>query len=54
MPPRRPRRRRLFRGNTSQALGVLHALRDGRFWQQADPPVPTGEAYDLVVVGGPG
>ncbi|MFC3547805.1 NAD(P)-binding protein [Nonomuraea ferruginea] len=40
-----------FRGNTSQALGVLHALRDGRFWQQADPPVPTGEAYDLVVVG---
>lgn len=40
-----------FRGNTSQALGVLHALRDGRFWQQADPPEPTGERYDLVVVG---
>ncbi|MFG1947447.1 NAD(P)-binding protein [Nonomuraea sp. NPDC048826] len=40
-----------FRGGTSQALSVLHALRDGRFWQHADPPVPTGETYDLVVVG---
>ncbi|MDA0631815.1 NAD(P)-binding protein [Nonomuraea sp. MCN248] len=40
-----------FHGGTSQALSVLHALRDGRFWQHADPPVPTGESYDLVVVG---
>ncbi|MEW9554614.1 FAD-dependent oxidoreductase [Nonomuraea sp. NPDC050783] len=29
-----------------------HALRDGRFWQYAGPPEPTGERYDLVVVGG--
>src|SRR5690606_6493597 len=40
-----------FLGNTSQALSVLHALRDERFWQYAGPPVATGEIYDLVVVG---
>ncbi|MGW0807237.1 FAD-dependent oxidoreductase [Nonomuraea sp. NPDC002799] len=40
------------RGGTAAALGVPHALRDGRFWQHAGPPVPTGERYDLVVVGG--
>ncbi|MFC4013966.1 hypothetical protein ACFOY2_42545 [Nonomuraea purpurea] len=40
------------RGGTAQALSVPHALRDGRFWRHAGPPVPTGEKYDLVVVGG--
>ncbi|WP_237103384.1 FAD-dependent oxidoreductase [Nonomuraea sp. MG754425] len=40
------------RGDTGAALGVPHALRDGRFWEYAGPPVPTGESYDLVVVGG--
>jgi spermidine dehydrogenase len=39
-------------GDTSEALGVAHALRDGRFWQHAGSPVATGERYDLVVVGG--
>ncbi|MEV4217199.1 FAD-dependent oxidoreductase [Nonomuraea sp. NPDC049725] len=41
-----------LRGDTAQALSVPHALRDGRFWQYADPGAPTGEEYDLVVVGG--
>ncbi|MEV0828706.1 FAD-dependent oxidoreductase [Nonomuraea rubra] len=40
------------RGDTSEALSVAHALRDGRFWAHAGPPVPTGESHDLVVVGG--
>ncbi|WP_240972908.1 FAD-dependent oxidoreductase [Nonomuraea composti] len=40
------------RGDTSEALSVPHALRDGRFWAHAGPAVPTGESYDLVVVGG--
>ncbi|MFC7103503.1 hypothetical protein ACFQQB_25525 [Nonomuraea rubra] len=30
------------RGDTSEALSVAHALRDGRFWAHAGPPVPTG------------
>ncbi|WP_246147592.1 FAD-dependent oxidoreductase [Nonomuraea turkmeniaca] len=41
-----------FRGGAAEALSVPHALRDGRFWQYAGPPEPTGESYDLVVVGG--
>jgi spermidine dehydrogenase len=41
-----------FRGGSPAALSVPHALRDGRFWQYAGPPEPTGESYDLVVVGG--
>ncbi|TMS00076.1 FAD-dependent oxidoreductase, partial [Nonomuraea basaltis] len=41
-----------FRGGSAEALGVPHALRDGRFWQYAGPTEPTGETYDLVVVGG--
>ncbi|WP_235030180.1 FAD-dependent oxidoreductase [Nonomuraea solani] len=40
-----------LRGDTSEALSVPHALRDGRFWEYAGPPEPTGESYDLVVVG---
>ncbi|MEV4167737.1 FAD-dependent oxidoreductase [Nonomuraea sp. NPDC049709] len=40
------------RGDTGAALSVPHALRDGRFWEHAGPFVPTGESYDLVVVGG--
>ncbi|UBU13693.1 FAD-dependent oxidoreductase [Nonomuraea gerenzanensis] len=40
------------RGDTGEALSVAHALRDGRFWEHAGPPAPTGESYDLVVVGG--
>lgn len=39
-------------GDTADALSVPHALRDGRFWAHAGEPEPTGERYDLVVVGG--
>ncbi|MFI6790974.1 NAD(P)-binding protein [Nonomuraea sp. NPDC050383] len=41
-----------LRGDDPDALSVPHALRDGRFWEHAGAPHPTGEAYDLVVVGG--
>ncbi|MFI6921454.1 hypothetical protein ACIBIZ_16005 [Nonomuraea spiralis] len=41
-----------LRGDTPQAVAVPHALRDGRFWPHAGRPEPTGETYDLVVVGG--
>ncbi|NUR90440.1 MAG: NAD(P)-binding protein, partial [Nonomuraea sp.] len=41
-----------LQGNTPAALSVPHALRDDRFWQYAGTPDPTGENYDLVVVGG--
>ncbi|MGW5681307.1 NAD(P)-binding protein [Nonomuraea sp. NPDC003754] len=41
-----------LRGDTPAAMSVPHALRDGRFWQYAGAPRPTGESYDLVVVGG--
>ncbi|MEV3978517.1 hypothetical protein [Nonomuraea sp. NPDC049758] len=41
-----------LRGDTAQAVAVPHALRDGRFWRHAGQPEPTGESYDLVVVGG--
>ncbi|WP_433436359.1 NAD(P)-binding protein [Nonomuraea sp. CA-141351] len=40
------------RGGAAEALSVPHALRDGRFWRHAGRPEPTGESYDLVVVGG--
>ncbi|MGI5284981.1 FAD-dependent oxidoreductase [Nonomuraea polychroma] len=50
--PPAPYGARGFRGGAAEALSVPHALRDGRFWQYADPPEPTGESYDLVVVGG--
>ncbi|MFJ2028254.1 NAD(P)-binding protein [Streptosporangium sp. NPDC087985] len=40
-----------LRGNTPRALSVPHALRDDRFWDHAGTPEPTGEHYDLVVVG---
>ncbi|WP_329426702.1 NAD(P)/FAD-dependent oxidoreductase [Streptosporangium sp. NBC_01495] len=40
-----------LRGDTAEALSVPHALRDQRFWPYAGAPEPTGEHYDLVVVG---
>ncbi|GHH72303.1 spermidine dehydrogenase SpdH [Streptosporangium violaceochromogenes] len=40
-----------LRGGTPESLGVPHALRDNRFWAHAGTPEPTGERYDLVVVG---
>ncbi len=41
-----------LRGQTQASFHVLHALRDGTFWDKAGAPEATGETYDLVVVGG--
>lgn len=41
-----------MRGSHPGAFEVAHALRDGTFWEKAGKPVETGEAYDLIVVGG--
>src|SRR5262245_2527075 len=41
-----------MRGSHDGSYEVSHALRDPRFWRTAAEPVQTGEAYDLVVVGG--
>jgi spermidine dehydrogenase len=40
-----------LRGSHVGAFEAFHALRDGRFWDSAPTPRPTGERYDLVVVG---
>lgn len=41
-----------LRGSAPGSYDVAHALRDGTFWEDAGTPSETGEAYDLVVVGG--
>ena len=41
-----------MRGSHDGSFDVSHALRDGRFWARAGDPIKTGEAYDLIVVGG--
>ena len=41
-----------LRGSHPGSFEAMHALRDGLYWQHAPTPIPTGEAYDLVVVGG--
>jgi spermidine dehydrogenase len=41
-----------LRGSTDRAYAAAHLLRDGLFWERAGTPHDTGEAYDLVVVGG--
>lgn len=41
-----------MRGYTDESMVVPHKLRDGTFWRDAGRPRPTGEHYDLVVVGG--
>lgn len=40
-----------LRGSHAGSFEVFHALKDGAFWKTAPPPQPTGEEYDLVVVG---
>jgi spermidine dehydrogenase len=40
-----------LRGSHAGSFETFHALRDGRFWDEAPDPVATGETYDLVVVG---
>lgn len=41
-----------LRGSHPGSFEAAHSLRDGTFWDQAGKPVDTGEAYDLIVVGG--
>jgi spermidine dehydrogenase len=41
-----------MRGSTDAAMSIPHMLRDGAFWNAAGGAHPTGETYDLVVVGG--
>ncbi|MEO5805323.1 NAD(P)-binding protein [Devosia sp.] len=41
-----------LRGHSEQAMSIMHAVRDGTFWDTAPKPEDTGEHYDLVVVGG--
>jgi spermidine dehydrogenase len=41
-----------LRGHNPEAFSVMHAVRDGTFWDSAGAPEDTGESYDLVVVGG--
>ena len=41
-----------LRGHSDAAMEVMHAIRDGSFWDTAPAPEATGESYDLIVVGG--
>ena len=41
-----------YRGHHQGSWETMHGVRDGTFWQNAGAPEPTGERYDLVVVGG--
>jgi spermidine dehydrogenase len=41
-----------MRGSHAGSFEAAHSVRDGTFWEQAGKPLATGEAYDLVVVGG--
>ena len=41
-----------MRGSHHGSFEVAHALRDGARWDDLGPEAETGEAYDLVVVGG--
>lgn len=40
-----------LRGQTDGAQQVMHAVRDGTYWSNAGAITPSGEVYDLVVVG---
>jgi spermidine dehydrogenase len=40
-----------LRGQTDGAQHVMHAVRDGTYWSNAGAITPSGETYDLVVVG---
>jgi spermidine dehydrogenase len=41
-----------LRGSHAGSFETFHALKDGTFWNTAGSIVPTGETYDLAVVGG--
>ena len=40
-----------MRGNHDGSYTYAHKLRDGESWNESGKPEPTGETYDLVVVG---
>ena len=41
-----------LRGDHPGSFETMHKVRDGAFWDDAPKAVDTGEAYDLVIVGG--
>ena len=41
-----------LRGSHAGSFDAAHSLRDGTFWDSAGKAEDTGEAYDLIVVGG--
>lgn len=41
-----------LRGDHPGSFEAAHKLRDGTFWDEAGKPLPTGETYDLAIVGG--
>ncbi|MGB9286240.1 MAG: NAD(P)-binding protein, partial [Candidatus Sulfotelmatobacter sp.] len=41
-----------LRGSHPGSFEAAHALRDGTFWDTAGTPQDTGEAFDLIIVGG--
>jgi spermidine dehydrogenase len=41
-----------MRGSHPGSFDAAHSLRDGTFWDTAGKPEDTGEAYDLIIVGG--
>ena len=41
-----------LRGSHVGSFEVAHSLRDGDFWKKAGRPSPTGEKFDLIIVGG--
>ena len=43
-----------LRGHSEEAMAIMHAVRDGTFWNTVPASAigPSGESYDLVVVGG--
>jgi len=41
-----------LRGHSPKAMEIMHAVRDGTFWDKQPKPEDSGEHYDLVVVGG--
>ena len=47
-----PARKTGLRGSHPGSFEIAHSLRDGTFWDSVGKSVDTGEAYDLVVVGG--
>jgi spermidine dehydrogenase len=51
-PPVDPATLTGLRGHSLDAMTIMHAVRDGNFWNTAPSVEPTNETYDLVVVGG--